>query len=147
MKGKDALLCSLLDCGVLDLEILNDVQYDMREIVDEIADIGVPVSLNVVTDMIFRKGQEELEDAVLEALRDARERLDEAEEAGQGEETGRLMDEVSELELLDVANDIEWYCNYLDTSIWFAGNERLYRERFGDMIGRIEQKMGFEFVG
>ena len=32
MTGTESLLCSILDCGVLDLSILDDVGYDLGEI-------------------------------------------------------------------------------------------------------------------
>lgn len=56
----DGLLFVLLDCGSLDISILDDVGYDLGDIAVELQEEGVNVTLNNITDAIFRKGQDEL---------------------------------------------------------------------------------------
>ena len=41
--------------------------------------------------------------------------------------------------------EVEWFCNCLDTSIWFRDNEEIYRKYLEDEISDIEENMGFEF--
>ena len=59
MSALDGLLFVLLDCGSLDISILDDVGYDLGDIAVELQEEGVKVTLNNITDAIFRKGQDE----------------------------------------------------------------------------------------
>lgn len=52
---------------------------------------------------------------------------------------------IDELECCDPEEDVEWFCNCLDTSIWFKDNEEIYRKYLEDEISDIEENMGFEF--
>ena len=56
MSALDGLLFVLLDCGSLDISILDDVGYDLGDIAVELQEEGVNVTLNNITDAIFRKG-------------------------------------------------------------------------------------------
>lgn len=54
-------------------------------------------------------------------------------------------DMIDELESCDPEEDVEWFCNCLDTSVWFRSNEDIYRKYLEDEISDIEDNMGFEF--
>ena len=54
-------------------------------------------------------------------------------------------EQIDELECCDPEEDVEWFCNCLDTSIWFRDNEEIYRKYLEDEISDIEENMGFEF--
>ena len=58
MTGTESLLCSVLDCGILDLSILDDVGYDLGEIYDELIAEGIRPTLNLITGEIFEKGKD-----------------------------------------------------------------------------------------
>ena len=133
MSALDGLLFVLLDCGSLDISILDDVGYDLGDIAVELQEEGVKVTLNNITDAIFRKGQDELKDALEEKISELE---DENEE---------LQEQIDELECCDPEEDVEWFCNCLDTSIWFRDNEEIYRKYLEDEISDIEENMGFEF--
>ncbi len=49
------------------------------------------------------------------------------------------------LESLNPEDDMDWFCNYLDTSCWFSNNEDIYQEYLADEIKAIENNMGFNF--
>lgn len=70
MSALDGLLFVLLDCGSLDISILDDVGYDLGDIAVELQEEGVKVTLNNITDAIFRKGQDELKDALEDEISD-----------------------------------------------------------------------------
>ena len=137
----EELLMALLQCGSLDLSILDGVGYDLGEIVEELRAEGLEVTLNLITGEIFRKGQIELEEAVMEAIEDRKAMMLGCDE----DEEERLQEEIDELETLDPESDMDWFCNCLDTSCWFAENEEVYRKYLADKIREIEDNMGFSF--
>lgn len=133
----------LLDCGSLDISILDDVGYDLGDIAVELQEEGVKVTLNNIIDAIFRKGQDELKDALEEKISELEGERDECEEGS--DEYEELQEQIDELECCDPEEDVEWFCNCLDTSIWFRDNEEIYRKYLEDEISDIEENMGFEF--
>ena len=56
-----------------------------------------------------------------------------------------LQEEIDVLESLDPDKDMNWYCNWLDTSCWLSGNEAVYWEYLEEEIISIEDNMGFTF--
>ena len=68
MSNKDRLLMAILECGDADLSVLDDTQYDLGEIVGNLKFNGSSISLNSITDEIFRKGRAELKQAVKNAI-------------------------------------------------------------------------------
>ena len=142
----DELLMVLLECGSLDLSILDDVGYDLGEIAEDLIAEEVKPTLNMITDRIFCKGQFELEEAVKSAIEDRVNRQADTDDSDDGEaEYDRLQDEIDELECLNPEEDMGWFCNCLDTSCWFGDNEAIYRKYLAEEIDEIEGKMGFEF--
>lgn len=104
---------------------------------------GVKVTLNNITDAIFRKGQDELKDTLEDKISELEDERDECEEGS--DEYEELQEQIDELECCDPEEDVEWFCNCLDTSIWFRDNEEIYRKYLEDEISDIEENMGFEF--
>ncbi len=142
----EEILMVLLECGSLDLHILKDVGYDLGEIVEDLQAEGIKPTLNVITGEIFRKGQSELVDAVNDAIKERKEQQLESDDTDEGEaEYDRLQEEVDELGCLNPEEDMDWYCNCLDTSCWFGNNEEIYRKYIPEAISNIENNMGFEF--
>lgn len=141
----EELLMVLLECGSLDLQILDDVGYDLGEIAEELQMEGLKPTLNAITDAIFAKGQQELKEAVEEAIQERESEQDDLDEEVDNEEYDRLQEEIDELESLNPEEDIEWFCNCLDTSCWFRDNEDVYMKYLADEIKDIEENMGFEF--
>lgn len=147
MEGnRDLLLCAVLDCGTLDLSVIDDVGYDIGEIVEELQAEELKPTLNMITCEIFRMGQRDLENAIDAAIRDRQKMQLETDDSEEGEEEyDRLQKEIDELEELDPEEDVDWFCNCLDTSIWFSDNEETYRKYLADEISEIEDNMGFDF--
>lgn len=140
------ILMVLLECGSLDLRILDDVGYDLGEIVEELQANGIKPTLNVITGEIFREGQRELTEAVEDAIQERKDQQAETDDTEEGEaEYERLQEEIDELEGLDPEEDMDWFCNCLDTSCWLSNNEEIYRKYIPEAISNIEDNMGFEF--
>ena len=132
-----------MECGSLDLGILDDVGYDLGDIVVELQDEGIKPTLNAITDMIFIKGQREIAEKLEELIERMEEELEDTEE--DTEEYENLENALSELEDLNPEEDINWFCNCLDTSVWFSENEEIYRKYLADEIEEVEDNMGFSF--
>ncbi len=143
MTGTESLLCCLLDCGTLDLGILDDVGYDIGEIAEDLQDNGIKPTLNAITGEIFYKGQQALIEKLEEKIGELESERDDYDEDSEEYET--LQEQIDELECCDPERDIEWFCNCLDTSIWFSDNEEIYRKYLADEIKEVENDMGFEF--
>lgn len=136
-----SILCELLDCGYLDLDILDDADEDfVLEAIEDCRANGIPVSLNAITDTMFMMAQSEIN-----AAWDAR-----LDELGSDEANGYAGEyELEELEAIKELNpeeDITWYCNCLDTGIYIVNDKYdVYKEYFGVLMDELEDKMGFEF--
>ena len=146
MSNKDRLLMAVLECGDADLSVLDDTQYDLGEIVDNLKINGSSISLNSITDEIFRKGRAELKQAVKNAIQSRKDLQHETDDTEEGEmEYESLQEEIDALESLDPDKDMNWYCNWLDTSCWLSENEAVYWEYLEEEIKSIEDNMGFTF--
>ena len=142
----EEILMVLLECGSQDLHILNDVGYSLGDIVEELVADGIKPKLNAITDEIFRRGQCELVAAVEDAIEERKDQQADTDDTEEGEaEYDRLQEEIDELESLDPEEDMEWFCNCIDTSCWFCNNEEIYRKYIPEAISNIEDNMGFEF--
>ncbi len=140
------ILMVLLECGSLGLQILEGVGYDLGDIVEELSADGIKPTLNAIADEIFRRGQCELVAAVEDAIQERKDQQAETDDTKEGEtEYDRLQDEIDELESLNPEEDMDWFCNCLDTSCWFSNNEEIYRKYIPEAISNIEDNMGFEF--
>lgn len=137
----EEILKVLLECGSLDLQMLDGVGYDLEEIVNVLLGEGIKPTLNAIMGEIFRKGQSELIEAVDEAIRERKEQQNNADDA----EYKWLQGEIDELESLNPEEDMNWYCNCLATSCRFSNNEEIYRKYILEEISNIEYNMGFTF--
>lgn len=146
MDGLESLLAVMLECGSLDLQILNGVGYDLCEIVGELQADGIKPTLNVITGEIFRKGQLELIEAVKDAIEERKDQQANTDNTEEGEaEYDLLQEEIDELESLNPEEDMYWFSNCLDTLCRFSNNEEIYRKYIPEAISNIEDNMGFEF--
>lgn len=137
----EELIMILLECRSNDLHILDDTEYNLEEIVNELINNGVKPTLNAITNRIFEKAQDELYDAVNKAIKDKTT----LQQHVSKKEARHLQDEIDELESLNPMQDMKWSCNCRDTSCWFANNQTIYRIYFPTTIKMIERNMGFEF--
>lgn len=145
MSSTDSLLMSLLECGSLDLGILDEVGYDLGEIADDLISEGLKPTFNAITYEIFRKGQSELTEKLTDFIKDVRRCMEKAEDEDDVEGYERLEEKLEELESLNPEEDVDWFCNCLDTSIWFVENEEIYRKYLAEQISEVEENMGFCF--
>lgn len=148
VSSREDFLMNLLNCGVLDLKLIDDVGYDWCDILDgemlgEMLSDGSRQreTLNYIMRRVVEFGIDQLTTAVadriceLEAIPNERE-LD--------------VDEEEELEALHTLNpeeDIESYHNFIDTHVWFENNADVYRTYLQGALDDFAEGTGFEIGG
>lgn len=144
MTSKGNLLCSILDCGELDLGMLDEVGYDWCDVMNRLKEQGVgilDVGFNGLMRAVVEMGVEDLATAVndrvceLEAIPNERE-LDEDEKK-----------EMEQLLLLSPEDDVEAFFNYLDTHAYLLKNGQIYREYLPDALDEFEENTGICMEG
>lgn len=138
MTNQEVILCNLLKCGTLDLPYLEGINYEVGDIVNEIIyNYGIEnLSLNAIFTEVFNYGIRDLQEVIENAISNLENEVENDDE---------LKEEFEDIKSLNTENDIEYYCNCLDTSIYFTNNENIYRKYFEDEISNIEYNMGFDF--
>ena len=142
--NQNTILKAVLHCGTMDLSILDDIEYDLGEIVEELIDEGIQPTLNQIMSEVFRKATEDMTEAVNEEIMYTREDLDDLDEDEEEQETFHILQEkLSELLKLNPEEDIDWYCNCLDTSIYIKRNSEIYNRYMTDAVEKIGNLAGF----
>lgn len=142
MTGTQSLLCEMLSCGTLDLELLDRVGYDWDEVLEQLDwPDGEGFTFNRLLRAVVDVGIIHLRQAVDDRLCEL-----------EGIETGRELDEdemeeVEALHHLDPDQDIEGFYNCLDTHIWFRQNSSIYRRYLSSALDSFEDNVGFFLTG
>jgi hypothetical protein len=172
IKQSEWVLMHLLKCGQCDLSILDDIQYDLDDILDELVEEN-NLSLESLIRTVFQEGVRELNDLinnikpdVIEDLQildetlpkesDSPEAIDKKEAALDAQDVylshkydiewgDNIPAYIEELSEIDPFNDIDWYINCLDTHIYITKHQDIYRRFFADQISEIEAKICFCF--
>ena len=140
MANRDEVLMAVLECGTMDLSVLDDVGYDLAGIVGDLFDDGIKPTLNAIMDRVFRESVDEMAELVKQELEET---LDEQESEHDYEETVWLNEKAMSLRQMNPVEDIEWYCNCLDSGLYFTRNAELYQTYLPDAIKTVEGKTGF----
>ncbi len=142
MTGTQSLLCEMLSCGTLDLELLDRVGYGWDEVLEQLDwPEGEGFTFNRLMRAVVDVGIIHLRQAVDDRLCEL-----------EGIETGRELDEdemeeVEALHHLDPDQDIEGFCNCLDTYVWFRQNGSIYRRYLSSALDSFEDNVGFFRTG
>ena len=165
------LLAHLLNCGTDDLSILDDIKYDIIDIVDDLSDDYFTPSLNNIIHEVFRKGIGELDDYIRDTKYDIIAELRILED-GLSEIHDNVNDKIDalssdiidimqkygveysedatryiiELKELDPFDDIQYYENCVDSDISIVRHQDIYRRFYADKIFDIEDSMGFTML-
>ena len=173
IKQSEWVLMHLLKCGQADLSILDDVEYDLDDILDELVECN-NLSLENLIVSVFQKGIDELcdlvENAKIEVIdnlqildktipkeSDSDEVIDQKEaeidendvylsykyDIEWGDKIPEYIEEISEI---DPLCDVNYYFNFLCTYIYFENHKEIYSKFFRDQVAQIEEKIGFSFT-
>lgn len=142
MTGAQRLLCEMLSCGTMDLELLDQVEYDWDEVLGQLDwPDGEGFTFNRLMRAVVDVGIIHIKEAVddriceLESIENERE-LDEDE-----------VEEMASLHRLEPDQDIHSYHNCLDTHVWFEQNGSIYRRYLTDALDNFEDNVGFFLTG
>ena len=172
IKQSEWVLMHLFKCGQYDLSILDDIEYDLDDILDELVEEN-NLSLSSLIRTVFQKGVDELNDLIndikpdiyedlqildetLPKESDSPEVIDKKESALDAQDVylshkydiewgDKIPEHIEELSEINPFDDIDWYINYLDTHIYFTKHKDIYHRFFADQISNIEDKIGFNF--
>lgn len=129
------LLCTLLKCGKADLVLLDDIEYDFNEILYGCDSLGI-LNLNSLMGAVFSMGISQIEGI----LEDQCEYL----------KVSRSDDDkkINALKKLDPFNNIRYFCNCLDTYVYFVDDEvrELYQKYLPEALDIFERNTGFRIV-
>lgn len=160
MAKQDEILATLLECGIDDLNLLEDIDYDLEDILNELME-NDSLSLHNILEEIFLKGaielqerfnlrKEEIKQEIDNALIEEKEKwFNSGEIQEEFEETEEYKELINDLRLieneeLNPENDLDYYLNYLDTHVYMK-NIDFYRKWTEGEVEDIEIKMGFNF--
>lgn len=144
-KANEALLAELLECGIDDLVMLDDIDYDLTNVVDHYKENGETPTLNDLLEAVFERGQTLIVDGWFIELGEREDELEQMKGNLYVDHVRKaeLEEEIEELNALNPWEDIEWYCNCLDTS-WWMHNADTYRKYLGSYVKEAEKLTGFE---
>lgn len=161
MTGKERIFTKILDCGIDDLDLLDDIGYDMDESIDDLMANGI-LSLESIIRKTFEMAADELSEKLEENRNDIEEAIraeiafaiDEwvnsggmtMEELEECEEHQSLLNDLSLLENGDLHpdTDFDYYINYLDTHVYMKHLD-FYQRWMENELDEIEEKMGWYF--
>ena len=174
IKQSEWVLMHLFKCGQYDLSILDDIEYDLDEILDELVENN-DLSLSNLIRTVFQEGVRELNDLInnikpdiyedLQILDETLPKESDSAEIREKKEAAldtqdmylsnkydiewgdKIPEYIEELSEIDPVDDIDWYINCLDTHIYIVKHQDIYRRFFADQISEIEDKIGFCFSG
>lgn len=142
MTGTQSLLCEMLSCGTLDLELLDRVGYDWDEVLERAEWPSVEIDFNVLMRAVVDVGIINIRDAVNDRIGE----LEASQKAWEGL-SDEDFEELEALRGLDPDNDIRSYHNCLDTHVWFEHNGSIYRRYLSSALDSFEDNVGFFLTG
>lgn len=151
LTTQECVMTKILDCGTADLSLLNDINYDLDDIIDSLMENNC-LSLNGIFQEVFIKGAEELQEEFKNQKEDIKAEIlykieeNETENLTETEEHKELISDLALLESGDLQpeNDLEFYFNYQDTHV-FMKHIDFYRRYMENTVDDIEYKMGWDF--
>lgn len=141
---KNDLIRAVLDCGVDDLNMLDDSEADLFKIVERMRFEGLEITLNGIMAEIFREGIFRMG----EAVKEVRERLEAEESEGTLTEAGYEQLEAIRQHDLSPQNDFTYYVNCLDTHLnCDSSKKEVYEEMFEQEMQDLMDYTGFDIEG
>lgn len=161
LTTQQCILTHLLNCGTNDLLMLDDINYDLDEILDDLVENNC-LSFNDLYRAVFNKGIDDLAERLQEQRNDLIEKIkaeiryDIESWVDSGDmtlaelkETEEYQQNIKDLTLI-VNNELnpkeqyDYFLNYQDTHI-FLKHLPFYRTWMDSDIDDIEDKMGISF--
>ena len=137
MNKRDGLLCEILDCGVDDLGMLDDVEYGWHYIISRMKMNCAELSFNSLMYHVVGMGKDCIQDAIADRLHELRMK---------GSLTNEERDESKALHSLRPEADFQSYHNYLDTNVWCEKNADIYTRYLQYALDQFEDNTGLPII-
>lgn len=138
ITSREDFLMQVLDCGLYDLKLIDDVNYDWCDILEESGDTSY--QLNWLMRKVFEFGFGQINEA-LELRKDY---------LMQGEAERNLLEsekmELERLKVLDPFEDFESYHNFIDTHVWCEKHGSTYKKYLQEALDEFADGTGFEIT-
>ena len=153
------MLCEMLNCGYLDLEMLDKCNYDYEDIKGyfedyRIKDINLEIIIDSIISFYISNINEKIENKITEIETELKE-LERYSDENNGNIDNETIDkieylrqELEDLQELNVDNDITYYINYLDTHLYINDNDtrEIYNKYLSEEIEEENNKIGFCYL-
>ena len=161
MTAQEAVLIKILNCGTADLSLLDDIDYDLDDIIDDCI-VNDDLSLHGIFRGVFYKAASALQAAFDEKKDEIRDDILDALEQEKtdfvlsGEMTEEELEEDAEhkeliyhLQLIESGalnpeDDMDYFLNYCDTHVSMK-HIAFYRRWMKTDVDNIESDMGWTF--
>lgn len=149
MNKQKELLTAILGCGEMDLEVLEDIEYDLYEIIKRIKENEQELALNNLIRNVFVQGVSDLQYAFNNNKENIREKINEkisdgVDEDCTYEEYKNYFDELDLLYEVSPIEDFSYYINGTDSHVYMKHLD-FYRRYLPDEVDDIEYNMGWHF--
>lgn len=150
MNKEKELLMAILDCGETDLEMLDDIKYDLYEIIKHMKENEQELTLNNLIRNVFLQGASDLQYAFNNNKENIREKINEKISDGVDEkdctyeEYKNYFDELDLLYEVSPMEDLGYYINGIDSHVYMKHLD-FYRRYLPDEVDNIEYNMGWQF--
>ena len=148
LSSREDFLMNLLNCGSLDLKLIDDVGYDWCDILDSetlgemlSSESGQHETLNYIMRRVVDFGIEQITTAVDDRICELKAIQNEWELDADEEK------ELSAIRALNPEEDIDSYHNFIDTHVWFRSNADVYRTYLQEALDDFAEGTGFEIEG
>lgn len=135
------LLSEILDCGIIDLSIMDGCKYDFGDVLKGASDSGDSFDINELCRAMFNLGKDDMVNNINKRIS----RLDSNPNL-----TKEKIEELACLQQLNPYEDIESYHNYSDTSIYvrtdISGRDVLYEKYCKREFKMFEEMTGFSIL-
>ena len=155
MTKQEEILTNLLNCSTGDLKLLDDIEYDLYDIIEYLKEYG-SFNINDIFSEVFMKGAIDLKYEFIGRKDGIREQILEEMQATKEEYPDYDLEKdedyqelVNDLDLLDneklnPIEDLNYYLNWQDTHVYMEHIE-FYRKHMPDVVDTIETNMGWDF--
>jgi len=138
VSSREDFLMQILHCGILDLKLIDDVDYDWCDIIE--TDSTFPFNLNGVMRRVFEYGFNQIENAVDNRIEYLRETQNVYGISAEQKE------ELEALSQLDVWEDFQSFHNYIDTHVWCEKHKDIYQKYMEEALCDFADGTGFEIT-
>ena len=145
--SKDEILMELLECGCLDLAMLDDCEYDFYDVLNQCDSFtSDPKFCDILYGAIcLYMGN--IDTKIQERISELDDLMQELDEQGYAdtEEFTEYEEEQEALQTLNPYDDIEYFINFIDTSIYIRDERKkeIYRKYLSDIIDEEDKQIGF----